>query len=344
MKRRRITYADAGVNIDEADRAVKGFKDPVRATYNKLVLAGLGAFGGLYEYPHGYKKPVLVASTDGVGTKLKVAIMTGQHRTVGIDLVNHCVNDIAVQGARPLFFLDYFGSGRLDAKIVDEVVQGVAEGCVLNGIALLGGETAEMPGFYTPRHYDLVGTAVGAVDKSKIITPRLVREGDILLALPSSGLHTNGYSLARKLFFKVKRWKPDKYVDELGCTVGEELLKIHVSYFQPLQALLKHGLLHGAAHITGGGITDNVPRILPSQLAAEIYTDSWDIPPVFQLLRSIGNVPLKDYRRTFNLGVGMVFAVPRRRQEVAEEQLRRFGKAFVIGQVVQRGNEPLLYV
>jgi len=328
-----MTYRDAGVDIDEADRAVGAIKKLARATFNRSVLTDIGSFGASYSLA-GWKKPVLVSSADGVGTKLKVAFAAHKHDTVGEDLVNHCVNDIAVQGAAPLFFLDYFAVGRLDADVAAAVISGIARGCKQNGCALIGGETAEMPGLYSEGEYDLAGFIVGAAERRALITLRAIRAGDLLLGLPSTGLHTNGYSLARKLLLDRG---VDAFVPELGRTVGEELLQVHRSYLQPIRALLEAGLLHGAAHITGGGITDNTPRMLPENMAAAIDTSAWSIPPVFELLRRLGNIPEDDYRRTFNLGIGMILAVPARKLPQAERVLRRAKERWIVlGKVIPR--------
>jgi phosphoribosylformylglycinamidine cyclo-ligase len=337
MGTKRVTYATAGVDIDEADRAIARFKDAVRATHNRNVLAGIGAFGAMYQIPSGYKRAVMVSSSDGVGTKLKVAIMMGRHDTVGQDLVNHCVNDISVHGAVPLYFLDYFATGKLNSKVAAEVILGMAKACGENGCAHIGGETAEMPGFYMPEMYDVAGFMTGVVERSKRIIPSRVKAGDILLALPSTGLHTNGYSFARKVFFEEAGFKLDTYIADLGCTVGEELLKIHRSYLKPIRALVKAGILHGAAHITGGGITDNTPRMLPEDLSAAIETGSWEVPALFHLLRKLANQSLKDWRRTFNLGIGLVCAVSECHADRTERILRRLGeKPLWIGDVVPR--------
>ncbi|MEK7408148.1 MAG: phosphoribosylformylglycinamidine cyclo-ligase [Acidobacteriota bacterium] len=329
-----VRYRDAGVDIDEADRAVAHIKRLVRQTFTRDVLAGIGSFGAAWRLT-GFRKPVLVSSADGVGTKLKVAFLTGRHDTVGEDLVNHCVNDTAVLGATPLFFLDYFATGKLDAGTACEVVSGLARGCRANGCALIGGETAEMPGFYAPGEYDLAGFIVGAVERSRMLTGKRIRAGDLLIGLPSTGLHTNGYSLARKLLFEVAGYSVKTFSPELGCTVGDEMLKVHRSYLRPIQALLQRGLVRGAAHITGGGVTDNTPRVLPPGLAAEIDTAAWKPLPVFELLRRIGKIPEDDYRRTFNLGIGMILAVSRRRRAEAARLLDRLGENhYLIGRVV----------
>lgn len=330
-----VLYKDAGVNIDEADHAVSRIRELARTTATRGVLTGIGSFGAGFEL-RGYKKPVLVSSADGVGTKLKVAFMTGRHSTVGEDLVNHCVNDIAVQGAVPLFFLDYFSAGRLDAAVTAEVVEGIARGCRENGCALIGGETAEMPGLYAEGEYDLAGFIVGAVEKKELLTGRKIKAGDVLLGLPSTGLHTNGYSLARKLLFEVAQLQPDSIVEPWNTCVADELLKVHRSYLKPLQRLRREGLLKGAAHITGGGITDNTPRMLPDGLSAEIEMGSWPVLPVFSFLQEIGNIPDDDYRRSFNLGIGMIFAVGRKDCSDAERQLKKLGEtSYRIGTVVE---------
>jgi len=333
--RKPVLYRDAGVDIDEADRAVSSIKKMAQATFTKNVLTDIGSFGASFQLS-GLRKPVLVSSADGVGTKLKVAFLTGRHDTVGEDLVNHCVNDIAVQGAAPLFFLDYFAVGKLDADVAASVISGIARGCKNNGCALIGGETAEMPGLYDESEYDLAGFIVGAAERTGLLTGKSVRKGDVLLGLPSTGLHTNGYSLARKLLFEVAGYAPSTMLPEVGTTVADALLAVHRSYLKPIRALIAAKLLRGAAHITGGGITDNTPRMLPKAFAVSIETSSWRIPPLFELLRTIGNVPEDDYRRTFNLGVGMILAVPARGATKAETVLRRIGETpFVIGSVTE---------
>ncbi len=300
------------------------------------MLTEIGSFGAAFQLA-GFRKPVLVSSADGVGTKLKVAFLTGRHDTVGEDLVNHCVNDIAVQGARPLFFLDYFAVGKLEATVAAAVVSGIARGCRANGCALIGGETAEMPGMYQAGEYDLAGFIVGAAERGELLTGAGVRAGDALIGLPSSGLHTNGYSLARKLLFEVAGYGPNTLLPEVGATVGDALLAPHRSYLKPLRALMAAKVLRGAAHITGGGITDNTPRMLPKGLAAAIETGSWTIPPLFEELRRIGNVPEDDYRRTFNLGIGMIFAIPLRGLRPAEAILEKLGeRPVLIGRVIEQ--------
>ena len=334
--RKPILYRDAGVDIDEADRAVSSIKKLARATFTRGVLADIGSFGAMFQ-PSGFRRLVLVSSADGVGTKLKVAFVTGRHDTVGEDLVNHCVNDIAVQGAQPLFFMDYFAVGKLDAAVSTAVIAGIARGCRNNGCALIGGETAEMPGMYAESEYDLAGFIVGAAERSRLLTGKEIRPGDVLLGLPSNGLHTNGYSLARKLLFDVAGYGPQTPLPEAGATVGDALLAVHRSYLQPIRALMSARLLRGAAHITGGGITDNTPRMLPKGMAAQIDTAAWRIPPLFELLRRIGNIPEDDYRRTFNLGIGMILAVPAKGAARAAAVLEKCGEEPVrIGMVAAR--------
>jgi len=335
--RKQIGYKDAGVDIDEADRAVTLIRKHARGTFSRGVLTDIGSFGGGYLLA-GWKRPVLVSSADGVGTKLKIAFLTGRHNTIGEDLVNHCVNDIAVQGAVPLFFLDYFAVGKLDANVAGQVVEGVARGCRNNGCALIGGETAEMPGLYQAGEYDLAGFIVGAVERNQMLTGRTIQPGDVLLGLASNGLHTNGYSLARKLLFDVAQLP-------LDSSLADELLKVHRSYLKPLRALIDAGVLKGAAHITGGGITDNTPRILPRGLAARVDVSSWTVPPFFEKLREIGNVPLADYRRTFNLGIGMIVVVSKRNLGKAREILGGIDeKFFELGSVVKARGARVEYV
>ncbi len=340
-----IRYRDAGVNIDEAGRAVASIKKMARGTFSKRVLTDIGTFGACYALS-GWKKPVLISSVDGVGTKLKVAFMTGRHDTIGEDLVNHCVNDIAVQGAVPLFFLDYLSVGKLEASTAAAIISGIARGCRGNGCALIGGETAEMPSLYTAGEYDLAGMIVGAAERSQLITGKKIRAGDVLLGLPSSGLQTNGYSLARYLLFEVAGYDVNQHLPELGTTVGDELLKVHRSFLKPLRVLAQAGLLKGAAHITGGGITDNAPRMLPAGLSMTIDSSAWPVLPVFELLRRIGNIPEDDWRRTFNLGIGMIVAVAAKDAVRAERILRKQRETvYPVGTVVthKRGRPRVEY-
>jgi phosphoribosylformylglycinamidine cyclo-ligase len=331
-----VTYQDAGVSIDEADRAVSLIRKHARGTFTRGVLTDIGSFGGGYLLS-GWKNPVLVSSADGVGTKVKIAFLTGRHDTIGEDLVNHCVNDIAVQGAVPLFFLDYFAVGKLDANVAGQVIEGVARGCRNNGCALIGGETAEMPGLYQKGEYDLAGFIVGGVERRRMLTGAGIRPGDVLLGLPSNGLHTNGYSLARKLLFEIAR-RP------LTRALADELLKVHRSYLRPIRALMDARLLKGAAHITGGGITDNTPRILPEGMAARVDVSSWTVPPFFEELRAIGKLDLADYRRTFNLGIGMILVLAKRNLGKAEAILSSLGEAcFQMGDVVESRGPRVVY-
>jgi phosphoribosylformylglycinamidine cyclo-ligase len=301
------TYRDAGVDIDAANRATDKIKELARATFNARTLSEIGSFGGMFDgaFPT-MRRPVLVASADGVGTKLKVAFATGIHNTIGRDLVNHCVNDILVQGARPLFFLDYIATGKLAPDTITGIVEGIANGCSENGCVLLGGETAEMPGFYADGEYDVAGFIVGAVDQEKVIDGQAIAPGDVVLGLPAVGLHTNGYSLARKLFFEVAGYGPNDYLDELGETVGAALLKPHVSYLRALKGLLDPGILKGLAHITGGGLLENIPRILAEGTSVEIKRGSWPVLPIFRSMQRMGNIDNSEMFRTFNMGVGMI--------------------------------------
>lgn len=305
-----ITYKDAGVDIDASNAAKKRIRDLARATFTPGVLSDIGAFGGMYACDFGgMKEPVLVSSTDGVGTKLKVAVMMNRHNTVGADLVNHCVNDILVQGARPLFFMDYVATGRLNPEVIVSVVEGVARGCKDAGCALIGGETAEMPGFYADGEYDVAGFIVGIVARSRILDGKSIRHGDLLIGLPSAGLHTNGYSLARKLFFEVAKLTPDSRIEGLQSTVGEELLKPHINYEPILREALSKNLIEGLAHITGGGITENLNRILPDGCQAEVQLGSWPVIPLCKVMADIGKIERDEMLRATNMGVGMVVVV-----------------------------------
>jgi len=339
-----VSYSDAGVDIDAATRATDRIKELARTTFNQRTLSEIGSFGGMFDgaFPN-LAQPVLVASADGVGTKLKIAFAAGVHNTVGRDLVNHCVNDILVQGARPLFFLDYVATGKLSPEVVASVVEGVANGCRENGCVLLGGETAEMPGFYSEGEYDIAGFIVGVVDRAKVIDGKRIEPGDVLLALPSVGLHTNGYSLARKLFFEIAGYEVNTHLPELGMTAGEALLLPHVSYLRPLEGLLDRGVIKGLAHITGGGLTDNIPRILPEGTAVRIEIDSWPVLPIFELFRGIGNVSDTEMYRTFNMGVGMVIVCSPSDAESIRAHFRERGEeCFQIGEVIAGEREVLL--
>ena len=304
-----MDYKQAGVDIEAGNEVVRRIRALARGTFTPGVLSEIGSFGGLFRLDAAdMTDPVLVASADGVGTKLRIAFLTGIHRTIGIDLVNHCVNDILVQGAQPLFFLDYLAAGRLDPDVAVEIVEGLSIGCRVNGCALLGGETAEMPGFYGDGEYDVAGFIVGAVARDRVIDGRGIRAGDALIGLPSSGLHTNGYSLARGIAFDIAGLRVDAFVPELGTTIGEALLEAHRSYLPVIKPLLPSGLIKGMAHITGGGITDNLPRILPEGTSAVIDRSRWEVPAIFQWLQRTGNVPDEDMLRTFNMGIGLIVA------------------------------------
>jgi phosphoribosylformylglycinamidine cyclo-ligase len=336
-----VSYSDAGVDIDAATRATDRIKELARTTFNQRTLSEIGSFGGMFDgaFPN-LSQPVLVASADGVGTKLKAAFAAGVHNTVGRDLVNHCVNDILVQGARPLFFLDYVATGKLSPEVVASVVEGVANGCRENGCVLLGGETAEMPGFYGDGEYDIAGFIVGVVDRSRIIDGKSIKPGDVLLALPSAGLHTNGYSLARKLFFEIAEFEVRDVVPELGMTAGEALLLPHLSYLRPLEGLLDRGVIKGLAHITGGGLTDNIPRILPEGTAVKIEQGSWPVLPMFELFRRLGNVSEREMYRTFNMGVGMVIVCAATDVADIKNHFRERGdRCYEIGKVIAGNRE-----
>jgi len=302
-----MDYKASGVDIDAGNETVRRIRSLARGTFTPGVLSDIGSFGGLFRLDRDrFQEPVLVSSADGVGTKLKVAFMTGRHDTVGADLVNHCVNDILVQGAEPLFFLDYLATGRLSPPVAGQVVAGVARACRENNCALIGGETAEMPGFYADGEYDIAGFIVGIVDQARLIDGRTVAPGDVLIALPSAGLHTNGYSLARRVFFDAAGWTHDTVVEELGTTIGEALLAPHRSYLPLVRPLLDRGVVKGLAHITGGGITENLPRTLPDGCAAEIDLSTWTVPPLFRLLQQRGAIVREEMFRAFNMGVGLV--------------------------------------
>jgi phosphoribosylformylglycinamidine cyclo-ligase len=331
-----MDYRDAGVDISAADDAKARIKALAKGTFNPAVLSEIGSFGGMFRPDLArYREPVLVASTDGVGTKIKVAIAAGVHDTVGYDLVAHCVNDILVQGAVPLFFLDYIAVGKMDPARVEAIVRGFARGCEEFGCPLIGGETAEMPGTYAPDDYDLAGFIVGVVEKDKALTGARVREGDVLLGLPSAGLHTNGYSLARKILFETLGLEVDTTVPELGGTVGEALLAPHRGYLAALEPLLERDKVRALAHITGGGFPGNIPRVLPEGLGAKVRRGSWEIPALFRLLQKGGGVSEEEMFRTFNMGVGMVVVVgPEELHEVEHSLERRGEVSFVIGSVV----------
>jgi phosphoribosylformylglycinamidine cyclo-ligase len=339
-----ITYADAGVDISRANRTKQRIKYLAHKTFTRGVLSEIGGFGGLFAVDKlKYADPVLVSSVDGVGTKLKIAFDMDLHSTVGGDLVNHCVNDIAVQGAAPLFFMDYLATGVLDPAVAEKVVEGIADACKHNGCALIGGETAEMPGFYPDGEYDLAGFIVGVVDREKIITGKDVQIGDIVLGLPSNGLHTNGYSLARKLLFEVAKYSPETYVNEIKNKVGNELMRTHKSYWPALRKLIDAQCVVALAHITGGGITENLPRVLPRGTAAVIELGSWPVLPIFEHLQELGKVPQEEMLRTFNMGMGMLLVVPAAKFKKAQSVLERVGeKAYTIGRIT-KGERKVTY-
>ena len=339
------SYKAAGVDIDAGNETVRRIKSIARGTFTPGVLSEIGSFGGLFSLASGgWTDPVLVSSADGVGTKLKVAFMAGVHDTIGRDLVNHCVNDILVQGATPLFFLDYLATGRLSPDVAEQIVTGLAAACRENGCALLGGETAEMPGFYADGEYDVAGFIVGAVERASLVDGKGLVPGDVLLALPSVGLHTNGYSLARRIAFDTLGLTVDSHVAALGETVGAAFLRPHKSYLRSVQPLLKERLVKGLAHITGGGITDNLPRILPAGLAAEVRRGSWDVLPLFSWLAEAGQVDLDDQYRAFNMGVGLILAVDPAQVARVRQLLETAGEApREIGCVVS-GAGDVVYV
>jgi phosphoribosylformylglycinamidine cyclo-ligase len=349
------TYASAGVDITSGDRAKQRIKMLARKTFNKQVLSEIGGFGGLFALDlEKFPQPVMVSSTDGVGTKLKVAFELGIHHTVGADLVNHCVNDIAVQGATPLFFLDYLATGKLreqDSDTVETVVRGLSEACRASGCALIGGETAQMPGFYADGEYELAGTIVGCVNRPDIITGEHIQIGDVLIGLPSNGLHTNGYSLARKLLFEVARYGPDQYVNELKDKTGAALMRTHRSYLSVIKKLTapgseggaQNGLVRGMAHITGGGITENLPRILPRGTGAVVDLASWTIPPLFEHLQQLGDVEQDEMLRTFNMGIGLIVVVPAEQVKKAKAILNRANERHHIIGRITRGDRRVTY-
>ena len=339
-----VTYADAGVDIDRSNRTKQRIKYLADKTFTKGVLSEIGGFGGLFAIDRAkYVDPILVSSVDGVGTKLKIAFEMDLHSTVGADLVNHCVNDIAVQGAAPMFFMDYLATGKLDPAIAEKVVEGIADACKHNGCALIGGETAEMPGFYPDGEYDLAGFIVGVVDREKIVTGKDVQIGDIILGLASNGLHTNGYSLARKVLFEIGKYSPETYVNEIKNKVGNELMRTHRSYWPVLRKLIDGQCVAALAHITGGGITENLPRVLPRGTAAAIELGSWPIQPIFEHLQQLGKVPQEEMLRTFNMGLGMLLVVPSAKFKKAQSVLERVGeKAYTIGRIV-KGERKVSY-
>ena len=342
-----MDYKASGVDIDAGNETVRRIRALARSTFTSGVLSEIGSFGGLFRLEPGqYREPVLVASADGVGTKLKVAFLAHRHDTIGGDLVNHCVNDILVQGAEPLFFLDYLATGQLSPAVAESIVGGIAAACRDNSCALLGGETAEMPGFYGDGEYDVAGFIVGVVDRPRLISGRTIAVGDVLVGIPSSGLHTNGYSLARRVIFEHLRLDVNSYVPELSRTVGDALLEPHRSYLPFIRPLLGGGRIKGMAHITGGGITDNLPRVLPHGTAAVIETSAWEVPPIFQWLQQGGNIPADDMMRTFNMGIGLIIVTGRDQAEALIGELAARGgrDARLIGEIVPGEPPAVSYV
>lgn len=333
----KLTYKDAGVDTKEGGRAVELMKDHVKRTFSPNVLTGLGSFGSLYQLDlEGITEPVLVSGTDGVGTKLKIAFLSDKHDTVGQDCVAMCVNDIVCQGAAPLFFLDYIATGKVQAEKIADIVKGIADGCVLSDCSLVGGETAEMPSFYDDDEYDMAGFAVGIVDKKKIIDGSKVAEGNVIIGLPSSGIHSNGYSLVRKVFFDRMNMDVADYVEELGCTLGEALITPTRIYVRPAKAVFKKYNVNGVVHITGGGFYENIPRILPEGLCAEISVGTWDVLPIFRYIKKCGNIEPKEMFSTFNMGIGMMMVVEEKDAEGIMNILQAEGeKPSVIGRIVK---------
>jgi len=356
-------YTGAGVNIPLADALKAGLKSKIRKAGRPEVLGAIGGFGGLFAFDkRKYKRPVFVSSMDGVGTKLKIAVMMNRHDTVGQDLVNHCVNDIAVLGAEPLFFLDYVGMGKLIRRVFDQIIEGLARACAAAGCALIGGETAQMPGLYAARDYDLVGTVVGVVERDRIIDGSKIRPGDAVIGLGSTGLHTNGYSLARQILFTKMRVRLEEYHSALGCTFGEELLKVHRNYWPVIQKLLNgdrrlvtgskkspsqvtslQSPIHGIAHITGGGFRDNIPRVLPKNCGAAIHRGSWKVLPIFKLLQEGGGITEAEMYRIFNMGIGMVLIVEAQSAAAVQEIATKTGiPAYLIGEI--RKGKPVVAI
>jgi phosphoribosylformylglycinamidine cyclo-ligase len=341
---RSITYRDAGVDRDAARDAKFRILDLIKSTTTGNVVPNPGGFGGLCRIPEGMREPLLVSSADGVGTKLKVAMMSGRHDTVGHDLVNHCVNDILVEGARPLFFLDYVGMGALEPGVVEQIVGGVAAGCLENGCALSGGETAEMPDFYAPGEYDLAGFIVGVVEAGKRIGKERVQRGDVLLGLASNGFHTNGYSLVRKIVFDTLKLRVDDAFPGFADSVADVLLRVHRSYLAPLEPLLAAERVRALAHITGGGIPENLDRVIPEGLCAKVKRGAWEVPSEFAAVIAGGNVPLADAERTFNMGIGMVVVVAPEEADAVADTLRQAGEGVTLIGTIETGEEPVVMV
>lgn len=340
----RMTYKAAGVDVEAGYEAVKKMKEHTAKTMIPGVLGGLGSFGGFFELPKGVKNPVLVSGTDGVGTKLQIAFMMKKHDTIGIDAVAMCVNDIVCHGAKPLYFLDYIGTGRLEPNVAAEIVKGICDGCIESGCALIGGETAEMPGFYKDEEYDLAGFAVGVVDKSKIINGANVKSGDMIIGIPSSGIHSNGFSLVRKLFFEKYKYRVDQYIDELETTLGEALLTPTRIYVKLIETLTSKFKIKGIAHITGGGFIENIPRTIPEGLKAVINTKSYKVPPIFRLMQRLGNIEDKEMYNTFNMGIGLVLVVSKKDGDAIMEELANLGEAPVLLGSIAKGEGGITLV
>ncbi len=329
------SYKDSGVDIEAAEASVENVKSLIRSTFSPNVLTDIGLFGGFFQPDFSqYKEPVLVSSVDGVGTKLHVAVLAGKHDTVGCDLVNHCVNDIAVSGAVPLFFMDYLATGKLEPRVFQEIIRGFVTACKENNCALIGGETAEMPGMYKEKDYDIAGMIVGVVDKTEIINGTGIKHGDVVIGLSSNGLHTNGYSLARSVLLDT--FKIDEYIEELGCTLGEELLRVHRSYLQTIRKIIRGSRPEGIAHITGGGIIGNTMRIIPDVLKLQVDWEAWEAPAIFRIIQSTGGVDENEMRRVFNMGIGLTIISRKEKVDNTLEILRTLGEsAHIIGEVVK---------
>lgn len=341
-------YTQSGVNIDAGNESVRRIKSDVASTHTNAVLKGIGSFGGLYdigEVLKSYKNPVLVQSIDGVGTKLSVARMMNKYDTVGEDIVNHCCDDLLAMGARSLTFLDYVAHDKLDPNVMESMVKGMAKACRENGVSLIGGETAEMPGVYASGEHDIAGCITGVLEKDKIITGEKIQEGDIILGFPSSGLHTNGFSLARKILFDIGEHKVDTVVEELGHTLGEALMKVHVNYSNPVLNMLDQGIeIRGIAHITGGGFIENIPRVLPSNLDAQIEKGTWPMLPIFSYLQKVGNVSEEEMYRVFNMSIGLILIVPKSEKEKIESVLKEYPEfqIYEIGKIISGNNKVIL--
>lgn len=336
-----MKYRDAGINIDAAQKSLKRIKRIVKETFSDLVLTDIGGFGALYEIPKKYKHPVIVSSSDGVGTKLEISAITERYDTTGHDLVNHCVNDILTVGAEPLFFLDYIAAPKLNEKMIEEIVRGLARGCKENNCSLVGGETAEMPDFYKEKHYDIAGFIVGMVEKTKIPDIKKIKAGDLVVGLKSNGIHTNGFSLVRKILFKKLKLTIEDYVPEIKSYVGEELLKVHRTYFPLLASIKDDGIIKGYAHITGGGFYDNIIRILPKNCYCEIDTSKWEKPPIFEYLQENGPVPLEEMYKTFNMGIGMVLIINPDSKKVLKNHLKKNEEEYIEIGTIEEGSKEV---